>query len=306
MEKKTVDVIIPAYRPGEGWKQMLRGLEGQTWPVHRLIVMNTGKENWKAAYEKTTISMEVHHLTREEFDHGKTRDQAARMSRADYLLFMTQDALPEDCHLIEKLVEAIEQDEKIGAAYARQLPRKDCRLMEQYTRQFNYPEKSRVKWLADLPELGIKTYFCSNVCAMYRRELYLQLGGFVQKAIFNEDMIFAGELIQKGYGVAYAAEAKVVHSHNYSAIQQFHRNFDLAVSQADHPEVFAGIRSEGEGIRLGEKTAGWLCRQGKPWLVIQLVWQSGWKYLGYLLGKRYQKLPKWVIPRCTMNPKYWE
>lgn len=102
----------PAYRPGEGWKQMLRGLEGQIWPVHRLIVMNTGKENWKAAYEKTTIPMEVHHLTREEFDHGKTRDQAARMSRADYLLFMTQDALPEDCHLIEKLVEAMEQDRK--------------------------------------------------------------------------------------------------------------------------------------------------------------------------------------------------
>ena len=141
MEKKTVDVIIPAYRPGEGWQQMLRGLEEQTWPVHRLIVMNTGKENWKAAYEKTTIPMEVHHLTREEFDHGKTRDQAARMSRADYLLFMTQDALPEDCHLIEKLVEAMEQDEKIGAAYARQLPREDCRLMEQYTRQFNYPEE---------------------------------------------------------------------------------------------------------------------------------------------------------------------
>ena len=112
MEKKTVDVIIPAYRPGEGWKQMLRGLEGQTWSVHRLIVMNTGKENWKEAYEKTTIPMEVHHLTREEFDHGKTRDQAARMSRADYLLFMTQDALPEDCHLIEKLVEAMERDEK--------------------------------------------------------------------------------------------------------------------------------------------------------------------------------------------------
>ena len=131
MEKKTVDVFIPAYRPGEGWKQMLRGLEGQTWPVHRLIVMNTGKEKWKAAYEKTTIPMEVHHLTREEFDHGKTRDQAARMSRADYLLFMTQDALPEDCHLIEKLVEAMERDEKIGAAYARQLPREDCRLMDE-------------------------------------------------------------------------------------------------------------------------------------------------------------------------------
>ena len=44
----------------------------------------------------------------------------------------------------------------------------------------------------------------------------------------------------------------------------------------------------------------------RPWLVIQLVWQSGWKYLGYLLGKKYRKLPRWVIDRCTMNPKYWE
>ena len=306
MEKKTVDVIIPAYRPGEGWKQMLRGLEGQTWPVHRLIVMNTGKEKWKAAYEKTTIPMEVHHLTREEFDHGKTRDQAARMSRADYLLFMTQDALPEDCHLIEKLVEAMERDEKIGAAYARQLPREDCRLMEQYTRQFNYPEESRVKWLADLPELGIKTYFCSNVCAMYRRELYLQLGGFVQKAIFNEDMIFAGELIQKGYGVAYAAEAKVVHSHNYGCLAQFHRNFDLGVSQAQHPEIFDAYPSEGEGIRMVKKSASYVCKIHKPWLLVTLFFQSGFKYVGYFLGKRYKSLPDGVIRWCTSNKTWWE
>lgn len=306
MEKKTVDVIIPAYRPGERWKRLLRGLEKQTWPVHRLIVMNTGKENWDPSYEETRIPMEVHHITREAFDHGKTRDQAAGMSHADYLLFMTQDALPKDHYMIEKLVEAIEQDEKIGAAYARQLPADDCRLMEQYTRTFNYPEQSRVKWKADLPELGIKTYFCSNVCAMYKRDLYVKLGGFVKKTIFNEDMIFAGGLIQKGYGVAYAADAKVIHSHNYSGIQQFHRNFDLAVSQADHPEIFGGIRSEGEGIRLVKSTAGWLCRQGKLWQVIALVWYSGWKYLGYLMGKRYKKLPAWLIAWCTMNPKYWE
>ena len=305
-EQTIIDVVIPAYRPGEGWKQMLRGLEGQTWPVHRLIVMNTGKENWKAAYEKTTIPMEVHHLTREEFDHGKTRDQAARMRRADYLLFMTQDALPEDCHLIEKLVEAMERDEKIGAAYARQLPREDCRLMEQYTRQFNYPEESRVKWLADLPELGIKTYFCSNVCAMYRRELYLQLGGFVQKAIFNEDMIYAGWMVKKGYAVAYAAEAKVYHSHNYSCSQQFHRNFDLGVSQAEHPEIFASVKSEGEGIRLVKQTFRYLISRGKIWLIPGFVMQSGCKYAGYLAGKKYRKLPEKAVMWCTMSPYYWK
>ena len=305
MEKKTVDVIIPAYRPGEGWKQMLRGLEGQTWPVHRLIVMNTGKENWKAAYEKTTIPMEVHHLTREEFDHGKTRDQAARMSRADYLLFMTQDALPEDCHLIEKLVEAMERDEKIGDAYARQLPREDCRLMEQYTRQFNYPEESRLKTREDLPELGIKTYFCSNVCAMYRRDIYLKMGGFVTKTIFNEDMIMAANMVQAGYQIAYAAEAKVVHAHKYTYWQQLTRNFDMAVSQRQYREIFESVKSESEGIRLVKQTASYLLHKGKWYLVPDLVMQSGFKFIGYKLGLRYEKLPMWFIRKVTMNPRFW-
>lgn len=228
------------------------------------------------------------------------------MSRADYLLFMTQDAIPCDDRLIANLVKYMEETEDIRVVYARQLPKTDCRLAEQYTRRFNYPAVSSVKRKSDLPRMGIKTYFCSNVCAMYDRAVYMELGGFVKHTIFNEDMIYAGRLIQAGYAVAYAADAKVIHSHNYSAIQQFHRNFDLAVSQADHPEIFGGIKSESEGIRLVSSTAGWLCRQKKIWLVIPLIWNSGWKYLGYLLGKRYRSLPKWVIMRCTMNRRYWK
>ena len=78
-------------------------------------------------------------------------------------------------------------------------------------------------------------------------------GGFPRRTIFNEDMIYAGGLIKNGFAIAYAADARVIHSHNYSGRQQFHRNFDLAVSQAEHPEVFGGLASEGEGIRPGEE-----------------------------------------------------
>ena len=303
---KNVDVIIPTYHPGKDFYQLLKRLDQQTRPIHRILVMNTEESGWKPEWEKEFSQLQVYHLQKSDFDHGGTRKKAAELSLADFMIFMTQDALPADEYLVEHLLKPLEADEKVGAAYARQLPKQDCRFIECYTRSFNYPSVSSVKWEKDTGIYGIKTYFCSNVCAAYNKEIYKEVGGCVDRAIFNEDMNFAGELIQKGYGVAYAAEAKVVHSHNYSAIQQFHRNFDLAVSQADHPEVFAGIRSEGEGIRLVKKTAGWLCRQGKPWLVIQLVWQSGWKYLGYLLGKKYRKLPRWVIDRCTMNPKYWE
>jgi len=163
-----------------------------------------------------------------------------------------------------------------------------------------------VKTKEDLPELGIKTFFCSNVCAMYERKTYIEQGGFVRRTIFNEDMIYAGGLINNGYAIAYAAEALVCHSHNYTGMEQFRRNFDLAVSQVDHPEVFGGVASESEGIRLVKQTAGHCLKIGKPWLIFSLVFSSGCKYMGYKLGRSYKKLPSWVIRACTMNPAYWQ
>ena len=179
-------------------------------------------------------------------------------------------------------------------------------IRDRYTRQFNYPPESCYKTAADLPRLGIKTFFCSDVCAAYLRKDYDAVGGFIRKTIFNEDMILAGNMIKSGKTVAYTADARVIHSHNYTGLMQFHRNFDLAVSQADHPEIFEGIRSETEGIRLVKETARHFLKEGKPWILVELVWKSGWKFLGYRLGKQYRRLPGWMIRMCTMSPSYWE
>jgi rhamnosyltransferase len=97
----------------------------------------------------------------------------------------------------------------------------------------------------------------------------------------------------------------VIHSHNYNCTQQFKRNFDLAVSQADHPEVFGGIRSESEGIRLVKQTAHYLSEQHKPWLIPGMFVKSGFKYMGYRMGKAYHMLPQWLVMKCTMNREYW-
>lgn len=306
-----VDVVIPAYKPGKKFSRLLKMLERQTWPVGKVIVMNTEKSFWNDHGFEGIGNLEVHHLTKEEFDHGDTRNRGMKLSRADIVVFMTDDAVPADEHLIEELVKAFAQrgpeGEAVIMAYARQLPDKDCALAERYTRSFNYPEESCVKTKADLKRLGIKTFFASNVCCAYDREKFWFQGGFIRRTIFNEDMIFAGRaVLQDDYAVAYAAEARVIHSHNYNCRQQFKRNFDLAVSQADHPEIFNGIRSESEGIRLVKSTARFLIRQKKPWLVPGLVVKSGFKFLGYRAGKCYRLLPKWLILKLTMNREYWK
>lgn len=304
-KRMTADIVIPVYRPGSELKELLDRLMVQTKPAGRIILMNTEEQYFPSELLNVYENVEVCHVTKKEFDHGGTRDAGIRKSHAEIVICLTQDAMPADEHLIEELLRPF-QDETIWAAYGRQLPRSECREIEKYTRSFNYPAEDRIKGMADLSELGIKTFFCSNVCAAWRRSRYDEVGGFVKKTIFNEDMICAGTMVRAGSRIAYCADAKVVHSHNYSAWQQFHRNFDLAVSQTMHPEVFGGIRSESEGIRLVKKSAAYCMKIRKPWLILEVLTQSAGKYLGYKLGQRYEKLPRKLLLACTMNREFWE
>lgn len=304
MEERTVTVVIPTYRPGGKFRELMRRLDKQTVRPEQILVINTEEAYFHPEDVSCMANVSVIHIGKGAFDHGGTRDMAARLADTELVVFMTQDAVPADGYLLERLIRPF-QNSQVAATYARQLPGTDSGILETYTRDFNYGPESCVKTKKDLDRLGIKTFFCSNVCAAYRRSVYLELGGFEKHTIFNEDMIFAGKLIQAGWGIAYCADARVYHAHNYSGFQQFQRNFDLGVSQADHPEIFGMAKSEAEGIRMVRQTAARLAGTGRMLPLIRFFWQSGCKWMGYRLGKGYRKLPRGVILRCTMNPGYW-
>ena len=306
-----IDVIIPLYKPGKELFSLLELLNRQTVPVHQIILMNTEEKYFEQLiYGSRELdrhkNVRVYHLSKREFDHGRTRRRGVQKSHAGIFVMMTQDAMPTDQYLLERLTAHLARDEEVAVAYARQLPGKDCGVLERFTRQFNYPAKSRIKSGEDLKELGIKTYMCSNVCAAYRRDVYEELGGFVRHTIFNEDMIYAAGAIKAGYCIAYEAEACVYHSHNYTNSQQFHRNFDLGVSQAEHPEVFAGISSESEGKKLVREATAYLKEQHLQKEIPHFYMQCASKYAGYLLGKHYRRLPRRLVLKFTDNREYWQ
>lgn len=309
MSMNIIDVIIPVYRPDEKLERLIEKLGIQTMkPAHVLFLQTmTGDSEDERVGEllKRAENARIIPVDKDEFDHGGTRNQGASLSEAEYMLFMTQDAVPEDAYLIENMYRHITSGERIATAYARQTPGVEAGVIESYTRTFNYPEESSVKSLDDLERLGIKTYFCSNACAMYKKSVYEELGGFVTETIFNEDMIFASRVIGAGYKIAYAADAKVVHSHKYTYREQLTRNFDLGVSQRQYREIFEGIKSESEGIRLIKDTMRHLVRCGKWYLIPDLIIQSGFKFIGYRLGLRYEKLPGWLVKKLSMNKRYW-
>ena len=289
----SVDIIIPTYKPDADFEALLNRLAGQSVKPRKIIIINTDKDEWdKCKGDDICVGSgagltEVHHISKAEFNHGHARNLGAGYSDAEYFICMTQDAVPADDRLVEELMKAM--DASVKMSYARQIAKKDARDIEKITRNFNYPDESRTKNIGDIDKLGIKTFFASNVCCAYEKETFVKLGGFIDKTDFNEDMMYGSKLVRAGYSIRYCADAKVYHSHNYRPDQQYKRNYQVALSQTQHPEYFGDVKSESEGIKLVKTTAGELTRAGKWYLIPELIFTSGVKYMGYRSGRKAGK-----------------
>lgn len=315
------DVIIPVYKADKKLERLLAMLLQQTVRPAKIILMNTEAEGHTVADLRervakvaakndnrafSSVEIKIVRVNKKDYDHGGTRNLAvSKYSDADFFLCMTQDVVPADALLIEKLLHCFKEEE-VGAAYARQMASENASFTERFLRLHNYPTESYRKTKADKERLGIKTYMISNACAMYRRSRYDALGGFVTDTIFNEDMIFGASLIEAGDTICYCAKARVYHTHNYGVTTQFKRSFDMAVSQKDYPEVFRKVSSEKEGIRYVKEATEYCMSQRRYGDLFLFLLDSAARYSGFLMGKHYKSLPEKMVLGCTLQPVYWE
>ncbi|SDS95353.1 rhamnosyltransferase [Paenibacillaceae bacterium GAS479] len=285
-----VSVIIPTRNAGPDLEELLRRLNRQTLPPYEIIIIDTESTDG-TPQRAIRAGARLFSITRAEFDHGGARNRAAREASGCILLFMTQDALPDNDRLVEELARSLKESE-IGYAYARQLARPEADPLERMSREYNYPDASRLKSREDLSELGIKTFFCSNVCAAMRKETFRAMGGFSEPTFFNEDLFLAGKMVLEGYRIAYNAEARVIHSHAYTPMQQFKRFYDNGVSMSEQDWIlpYAGVGKEGSGLVKAQLKALMNARQ---WTKIpKVIAENAAKLAGYKLGIHHRRLPE--------------
>ncbi|MFW5455022.1 glycosyltransferase family 2 protein [Thioalkalivibrio sulfidiphilus] len=297
-------LIIPTRNGEELVRRLLKSISIQTHSCDVFVVDSSSTD--KTIQVASAFGASVSIIPVSEFNHGATRQKMVDANPDyDICVFMTQDAYLADSDALERLVAPF-VDGEVGAVCGRQLPHKDANKLAEHARLFNYPPESRVKSMADAPELGIKTPFISNSFAAYRREALLGVGGFPSAVILSEDMWVAAKMLLAGWKVAYAGDARCYHSHNYTLLQEFRRYFDQGVFHARESWIRASFGGAGgEGLRYVKSELQFLGAR-RFYLWPSSLLRNALKLMGYKLGQQESRLPLWLKRGLSMHRGFWQ
>ena len=300
---QMVSILIPTYNAGPSFGALLDALNRQQLRSFEIVVVDSSSSDETLSIAKTR-GVRTHRIAKEEFDHGATRTFMGTLAKGDILVYLTQDALPMDDTSVPMLVSGLLTDNGIAVAFGRQVPHKNATAFAAHLRAFNYPAQSYRRTLADRTRYGLKTFFCSNSFAAYRRKALNTVGWFQAGCLLAEDMHVCAKLLKHGYQSAYVAEAVVHHSHNYSVAQEFARYFDLGVFfQREDWMLNEFGNAEWEGLRFLFSEFSFLIRRGLPhYIPLSLLRMAG-KGAGYRLGHLSPYLPQSFVSWAGMHPQ---
>jgi rhamnosyltransferase len=292
-------IIVPTL----GAELHIRSLLGAFQSHEVIIIDSSSQDNTVSIAQQYGARVEV--IQKAEFDHGSTRNRAAKLATGEILVFLTQDALPAHPDFLKQLTRPILEG-KAAMTYARQRAVTSASPLERFFREFRFPEQSEIRRLEPNQSLSVRNVAFSNAAAAYRADVFWELGGFPEGVILGEDVMLVAKALKAGYAVGYCAEATVWHTHNYSLKQQFKRHFDIGVCYARAGDALGGHRAGGEGWRFAKAQFGFLLKNKAYMWLPRAMLELSTKWLGYKLGFFERKLPVWLKKNASLQPLFWQ
>lgn len=231
MLKTIVSIVIPTKNGGSIFVEVLKGIQSQVCSEEiELLVIDSGSTD-NTLENALNYGAKVYQIPPEEFNHGLTRNMGIEASKGEFVVLITQDAVPEGKKLLSNLIEPF-KDPEVGGVYARQIPRTEADILTR--RNLN-------GWLTNRTELDVKQInnwdiyknlssiekymFCNfdNVCSAIRRKTW-ETVPFHQND-FGEDIEWSKRALEAGWKIAYQPEAIVIHSHARSIKYEYKRTY---------------------------------------------------------------------------------
>jgi rhamnosyltransferase len=297
-------VIIPTFNCGKHWKALSKALERQGIRKSQvLIVDSSSTDDTRMLVEAS--GYDLRSIPTATFRHGATRQLASNwISGAKYLIYLTQDSIPEGSQSIRRLLAAF-NDPTVGAAYGRQVPRANAGPIERHARLFNYPSQSDLRTYDCRKELGIRAAFFSNSFAAYRRTALEAVGGFPTNTIVSEDVHVAALLLRAGWKTKYQATATTIHSHQLTLREEFSRYFDIGIHHSREKWLMEEFgKRQGEGLAFVKSELKYLSQVKKSLIPVAVVRNVN-KYFAYHLGLNERRLNHGLKKTLSAQKAFW-
>ncbi|MFZ1706732.1 MAG: glycosyltransferase family 2 protein [Candidatus Nanogingivalis sp.] len=171
-------------------------------------------------------------IKKADFSHGTTRQLAAEKSKGEYMVYLSQDAVPANENWLTEMLNPFKISEKIVAVVGRQTPRRICFPAMKYdiigtfshqgindatTIWRRYNENNRGNYTEET--------FYSDVCSAAPRDFLLNKIGY-KPVKYAEDYQYGLDIIDAGYLKAYNGRAVVEHSNDVKLSEYKKRMFD--------------------------------------------------------------------------------
>jgi rhamnosyltransferase len=268
----------------------------------RVLVVNSSSGDGTVELAQS-LGAETLVVPRPAFNHGLTRELARHRVGTAVVVMLTPDAYPRHDDFVERLTAPIRAGDA-AVAYGRQVAREGAGLLERVGRAFSYPEASHSRSLADWPQYGSYTHFCSNACAAWSNTALDAIGGF-KPTLVSEETIATAELLARGHKIAYVAEAVVEHSHGQSLAGSFRRQFDVGYTRRLYDWLL--LARERDEVR-GRRFAAEVLRQARreaPASLPRVTAHLAAAWLGYRAGLMGPLLPRALARRLSAQDYYW-
>lgn len=277
-----IDIICPLYNASEYILELNNSFIIQKKVKLNKIryVLTESNDNTKEIMYNNNIEYKL--ISKSEFSHSLVREKEALESNADIVVFVTQDVVITDEYWLYNLTKDINDD--IVATYSRQISKYNN--IEKYTREFNYPEESKIVSKDDINDLGLKTFFFSDASSAINRKVFKKLNGYDNKNLpISEDMYIAYKIIMNGYKIKYCSDSIVNHSHKFK-LKEIYDRYKLTGIFFKENSYLDEYGTTGSGAKLAKYVLKRIITDFKWYLLFRYPFDMGARLLGMKAGKK--------------------
>lgn len=244
---QRASVIIPTHKDGAGLEGCLEALERQTVgrEEYEVIVVNDGPIDDSA--QKAAERHQALFLYQPREGAGAARNLGAEHAKGEFLLFTDADCIPAT-DWIEKMIAPFADPEVSGVCGIIRTHQNG--LVPRFV-QLEYDHRYRNV------ARHTRIDFVNTGTAAYRREIFLQSGGFDPTLLGAEDMEFSYRLAGQGHKLVFAPQAIAYHPHPTSILAYARRKchygyWRMAVYQQHPDKVVSDSRTpQTQKLRIG-------------------------------------------------------